>query len=65
MVGIVFGILRQNARMLLTHGDTEKARCSALAAYLLDAWILLGLDIVAAIAWLATVFAVPTPSTAS
>ena len=38
---------------------------TALAAYLLDAWILLGLDIVAAIAWLATVFAAPTPSTAS
>ena len=38
---------------------------TGLAAYLLDAWILLGLDIVAAIAWLATVVAAPTPSTAS
>ena len=31
---------------------------TGVAAYLLDAWILLGLDIVAAIAWLAT-FATP------
>ena len=38
---------------------------TGLAAYLLDAWILLGLDVLAAIAWLAT-FATPrTLSTAS
>ena len=38
---------------------------TGLAAYLLEAWILLGLDVLAAIAWLATFAAPRTLSTAS
>jgi hypothetical protein len=38
---------------------------TGLAAYLLEAWILLGLDVLAAIAWLATFATARTLSTAS
>ena len=38
---------------------------TGLAAYLLEAWILLGLDVLAAIAWLATLATPRTLSTAS
>jgi hypothetical protein len=38
---------------------------TGLAAYLLDAWILLGLDVLAAIAWLATLAAPRSLSAAS
>ena len=62
---IGFGLVRGWLRALLTVLLVLDFLGTGAAAYFLEAWILLGLDVIAAIVWLATFTTSRTLSTAS